>query len=60
MRVINKSTRPAYFRDDDGKHRLMPKQSREVVNDAHLPAILASPGIELVTARKKAGPRGER
>lgn len=51
MRVVNNGPKNVAFRDDAGKHILKPRQSAEVINDGHLPAILALPGIELVKPR---------
>ncbi len=55
MRVVNKGTSPAAFRDDAGKHFLKPRQSIEVKGDYHLPMILAVPGIELASTGKRRG-----
>lgn len=45
MRVVNRGVKTVAFRDDAGKHVLKPRQSIEVIGDAHLAHILSLPGI---------------
>jgi len=45
MRFTNTGDKAFAFRDDAGKHKIAPGESFEVVGDAHIPAVLAFPGV---------------
>lgn len=50
MIYMNTNTEPIAYRDDAGKHFVDPGEPFEIVGAQHVPAVLAIPGVEIVSA----------